>query len=410
MKFGMYVSFTDHTQYFGTWGEPGVMYILDKVQTAGFDSVYWRMGSGQMMYPSKVGTPRFRFKDDSMIAQTIGGNYTPTVTRWYNRTHHSDFDCPKTAIEFGHEIGLKVYAWSEIDAEAHGWGNETDFYDEHPELRSTSRKGKAILGRVSWGREEALEYRKALMREHLSYKFDRIYLDFFKGGDHRIALYDEDGIRMDMYDECVVDAFYKKTGKDAFKIPNSDPEWVQFRADYVTRWLREVRKLQRLISPSMELNAFVSPSGSKLWCEDWDFNPPKGQGGYEGKKMVSFKDPLSGNYEDIATWTEEGLIDRVQYCLNPLCIGNVNFPDRKTLSKKMNELRKLMKKDIPISVKLYGYSKNEAKDIVRMAVDLQEEGVEEMVICESCPIERIPGGWQDYEKGIKEAKEKLKTF
>jgi hypothetical protein len=32
MRFGIYVSFDDHTQYYGTWGELGVMYILDRAQ------------------------------------------------------------------------------------------------------------------------------------------------------------------------------------------------------------------------------------------------------------------------------------------------------------------------------------------------------------------------------------------
>jgi len=73
----------------------------------------------------------------------------------------------------------------------------------------------------------------------------------------------------------------------------------------------------------------------------------------------------------------------------------------------MNELRKLMKKEIPISVKLYGYQINEAKDITRVALDLAEEGVEEMVICESAPIDRIRDGWLQYQIGISDAKDKL---
>jgi len=410
MKFGIYVSFDDHTQYFGTWGEPGVLYILDRAEAAEFDHVYWRMGSGQTMYPSKVGTALYKYKADNIMDTGADENMvynSGTGFRWYNRVRHTTFDCPRTAIDFGHEIGLKMFAWSEIDAEAHGWGNESDFYDQHPELRSINRNGKAVLGRVSWGRQEALDYRTALIREHLGYGFDRLYLDFYKGGDHRVCLYDQNGVRMDMYDDCVVAAFREKTGRDPFKIPNDDPQWVQFRADYVTGWLREVRSLQKLIAPKTELNAFVSPAGNRFWCEDWDPKPPKGTMGAEGKRMATLKDPLSSNFEDVAAWTEQGLVDRLHYCLNPGCIGNVQLPDRETLATKMNELRAIMRQSVPISVRLFGYDWNEVDKIEATAVALNDEGVEEMVICESCPLERLPGMWGRYRQAFTRVRDKL---
>ena len=409
MRFGIYVSFDDHTQYYGTWGEPGVMYILDRVQAAGFDSVYWRMGSGQAMYPSRVGTPLYKYKDFNIMDQAESdGIYTSgTATRWYNRVSHAAFDCPRAAIDFGREIGLSMYSWSEIDAEAHGWGNESDFYDQHPEFRSTNRGGKQILGRLSWGKEEAVAYRRALIREHLAYGFDRIYLDFYKGGDHRIALYDEEGARMDMYDDCVVRAFQEKTGTSAHDIPNNDPEWIQFRADYVTEWLRGMRRMQRALYPSTELCTFVTPPGTHHYCDDWNMHPPKGKMGAEGVRTIAFKDPLSGNYEDIATWTREGLVDRLQLCLNPDTIGGKQLPDRQTLAIKMAELRAIMERELPVSVKLYGYARNDAACIEETALALQNEGVEEMVICESAPLERMPGSWSEYRKAIGHVKEKL---
>ena len=412
MKFGIYVSFDDHFQYFGTWGEPGVMYILDRVRAAKFDHVYWRMGSGQTMYPSLVATPLYKYKKDNIMDQASDEAMvyaSGTGHRFYNRVRHTSFNAPRTAIDFGREIGLKVFTWSEIDAEAHGWGNESDFYDQHPELRSPNRWGKPVLGRVSWGRKEALEYRTAIMREHFAYGFDRVYLDFYKGGDHRIALCDESGVRADMYDDVVVTAFREKTGKDAFKCPNDDPEWVQFRADYITCWLRGIRDLQKLIAPGAELNAFVTPAGTPLWCEDWEFHPALGNMGAEGKKMALFRDPLSGNYEDIAAWTKEGLVDRLQYCLNPPCIDNVQMPDRKTLALKMDQLRRIMTRPVPVSVKLYGYDWNEVDAIEATALALHEEGVEEMVICESCPLERMPGMWGRYRNAFDRVRDKLGT-
>ena len=64
---------------------------------------------------------------------------------------------------------------------------------------------------------------------------DGVQVEFVIGNE------DENGAATYGYEDIVADAFRGEHGKSPFDIPNDDPDWVQFRADYVTRFLAEVR-------------------------------------------------------------------------------------------------------------------------------------------------------------------------
>ena len=48
---------------------------------------------------------------------------------------------------------------------------------------------------------------------------------------------DADGVSTYGYEDAVADAFQQEHGKSPFDIPNSDPDWLRFRARYVTAFL-----------------------------------------------------------------------------------------------------------------------------------------------------------------------------
>ena len=50
---------------------------------------------------------------------------------------------------------------------------------------------------------------------------------------------DDDGVATYGYEEAVTEAFTQATGKNAFDLPNSDIDWLKFRATYVTEFLKE---------------------------------------------------------------------------------------------------------------------------------------------------------------------------
>ena len=79
---------------------------------------------------------------------------------------------------------MEAYAWLE-QAEAHGHGWESRFSRELPELLTRNRDRQVVNGNLSFAYPEAIEFRLAILREMLEYRFDGIAIDFQKGGDHR---------------------------------------------------------------------------------------------------------------------------------------------------------------------------------------------------------------------------------
>jgi len=199
MKISTRVSFSDHAVTFGTWGKVGVWHVLDRCASSGFNKVYWRMGSGQAEYPSRAATPLTRVNEQDNIYIGIGAGgggvaawgYNPEAYRWWNQLmDFGQFDAPGYAVERAQAIGLELASWTEVNAETHGHGMETDFLKAHPEWRPRNRAGKHVLGRVSWAPPECVDYRMARVRESFEYGFTAVQLDFMKGGDHRVRRID----------------------------------------------------------------------------------------------------------------------------------------------------------------------------------------------------------------------------
>ena len=83
---------------------------------------------------------------------------------------------------------------------------------------------------------------------------------------------DDRGVCVYGYEEPVVKAFQQKEGKNPFELPNQDSSWVQFRADYVTATLRELREKLRAKDPEAPVTvAFVArdPNDYLKVFQDW---------------------------------------------------------------------------------------------------------------------------------------------
>lgn len=122
-------------------------------------------------------------------------------------------------------------------------GEETleAYAKEHPEFWSLTRDGRMTL---EPGERRCLSLAFPEVRAKQVMRFveaidetqgDGVQVEFVIGNE------DENGAATYGYEDIVADAFRGEHGKSPFDIPNDDPDWVQFRADYVTRFLAEVR-------------------------------------------------------------------------------------------------------------------------------------------------------------------------
>ncbi|MBV7334053.1 family 10 glycosylhydrolase [Chloroflexi bacterium TSY] len=125
-----------------------------------------------------------------------------------------------------------------------------DFASKHPEYRSLTRSCAYTLNPgedvyLSPAFPEVRENQSQIFLDTLTAtKGDGIQVEFVLGNE------DENGVVPYGYEDRVVAEFREKTGKDAFALPNDDPEWMQFRADYVTLFLSELRTKVKRLSPN----------------------------------------------------------------------------------------------------------------------------------------------------------------
>jgi hypothetical protein len=279
---------------YGIWGNAGVERLMERYQQADIQRVYWRATQGSLCWwPSKVGTPY----------HGVHLGHSPDVVgrtqAWYSEKDAgleiSSFDqlasAAKKASGYGVELWLYYPPFLDDDT-GNGWmgGWEKD----HPEWFRVFRNKVTSNTNMSFAYPEVVEHKLGLVKELLQYDIKGVMLDCVR--QHCFLLpdggvIDENLVYLGGYEEPIVRAFREKTGKDPFAIPNSDDEWIQFRADYNTEFVRRVRKLIRGTKPEVKLGAMVRAKGHK-----------SGKRTHQGNA-------LRETLIDLSTWSKEGLID-----------------------------------------------------------------------------------------------------
>ena len=282
MKMAMAVSYDDEVTTSGQQEQQLIDRVFGQLQDAGFHAVLWRsMRGGHAMFKSseyKISYP----------------------------TNLAGFDPLAAAQKKARQMGLEFFVWHEVKgAEAHGWLLHSAFVKEHPELLSTNRMKMTSKSELSWAAPEVMRRRVATFKEVLAYEPDAIWLDHIKGGDVSVPNFDADGYYAMGYDKYMVEAFQAKTGRDPWQIPNQDPQWLAFRASYMTEYMRRIRRAQQESHPQVKLGSLGASIGYTHSC--W-YLPLENDNSPNISKTARLASPLA-NLEDHDTWTREGLID-----------------------------------------------------------------------------------------------------
>jgi len=282
MKLAMAVSYDDEVNTSKQQEQQLIDRVFGQLQDAGFHAVVWRsMRGGQAMFKSseyKISYP----------------------------TNLAGFDPLAAAQKKARQMGLEFFVWHEVKgAEAHGWLLHSAFVKEHPELLSTNRMKMTSKSELSWAAPEVMRRRVATFKEVLAYEPDAIWLDHIKGGDVSVPNFDADGYYAMGYDKYMVEAFQTKTGRDPWQIPNQDPQWLAFRASYMTEYMRRIRQAQQEAYPQVKLGSLGASIGYTHSC--W-YLPLENDNSPNMSKTARLASPLA-NLEDHDTWTREGLID-----------------------------------------------------------------------------------------------------
>ena len=180
-------------------------------------------------------------------------------------------------VAFAQKNGIKVYpslagAYDGYQDKHHA------FAAAHPEFWEKRIDGTVMdrgeFVNLSWGHPEVRKFKvEAFTKLVADAGVDGICLDYtrFFGNDSG-------------YSPVIVEAFKKADGRDPFKIPTDDPKWVQFRADLVTSFVRDLRESLGGLGRNIELIACVNPDPDQC---------------------------LRDSLQDWAGWLDQGLIDGV---------------------------------------------------------------------------------------------------
>ena len=144
---------------------------------------------------------------------------------------------------------------------------------EHPEMWSLTRDGRRPL---QPGERRYMSLAFAEVRANQTARFldslenadgaDGIQIEFVLGDE------DEDGCSPYGYEDAVAVPFREQTGRDPFDIPNDDPEWLRFRAGYVTRFLEELKDAIAAAYPGVAFTSTMiagDPDDYLKVLQDW---------------------------------------------------------------------------------------------------------------------------------------------
>ncbi|MCX7425375.1 MAG: family 10 glycosylhydrolase [Planctomycetia bacterium] len=284
------------------WSPDAVKTILDRHAAAGNKTVYWRTtDGGDAMYWSKL----CRVSHGPTTDETRQ-NYGPEVTEKFKQYDFGKFDVFRTAVDYGHELGMRVLAWFECDNEDHGLG-PSEFIVKHPQFARVWWDHSVVPWGLSLAFPEVVDYKIGMAREMMAYGCDGIFLDLARGAYSRPI--NDGSAALWGYEEPLVKRYRDRTGCDAFGVDPGEPAWVDVRAECFTGMIRALGRMMRAEFPGKELVLYVSGKGRSVgWVqtEERKRNP-------KNPKILSptLTDPYKGAFIDLSTYAREGLCDAI---------------------------------------------------------------------------------------------------
>ncbi|MBI4026566.1 MAG: hypothetical protein HY360_16385 [Verrucomicrobia bacterium] len=179
----------------------------------GYNMIMWKAGNGAICeYHTKVGILR---DDDTPVARLL-----------------KEYDVMRQAVEEARRIGIPIYGWSRLLRDPptkDGVPPPTPFHAAHPEQVQTLKDGRQNW-KLSFAFSDARRYMIDMLCEIAAYGMDGIFIDLLR---HPPVV---------QYDVPLVEAFKAKKGQDPREMEgDGTEEWLRFRADAFTRFLRETR-------------------------------------------------------------------------------------------------------------------------------------------------------------------------
>ena len=234
-----------------------IINALKQIKVCGADGVIWRVSYKGVMYHSKI-RKVFSEKDSKDRYQR---NLAKAI---------KECDPLKIAVEEGHKLGLKVYAWVLLnDSGGRGKAWEKQLI-EHPEYQWSSRDGKKFLpGVACYAYKAVRKNRLAQMKELMQYGIDGL---FMSTRSHTTA-FGRNVLCSFGFNKPVAEAFKQKYGVDIIKNFNQKRDadrLIRLRGKLMNKFYREVKSLRDKEFPKIKLAADLShvPQDWPTWVKE----------------------------------------------------------------------------------------------------------------------------------------------
>ena len=308
---------------------------------AGYDVILWKAYAVRCEYHTKVGEQRtYTYSDDEIMQRPASEPIDPTRSLKGVGGLLQKYDTMRQAVDEAHKAGVSIYGWARISNEFskpnHQFSATTPFHLSHPSSFQVYKDGTPTP-RLSFACPKVRRHKTDILCEIASHGMDGICIDVLR---HPL---------MAQYDLPLVEAFIEKTGRDPRELENDGgEEWLRFRAEPFTQFLREARAaLDR-------------------------------QAGKRYPLMVRTVDQEWRNLHvgcDVETWMAEGLVDEIIF--GPHCATADNYPERLDLAPYLA----MKQGDVRIYGQAWRYGSGIHAEV--MARDLYDQGADGIAFYES---------------------------
>jgi hypothetical protein len=265
-----------YTFEFRPTSEAEIRREIEPFRDTDFQRIYWEGGMGdRMSYPTKIGLMPTQEGSDDFYR--VGDRLAAESWRILSK---KDIDPFRVALDYAHEIGLEFHA-AYRPAGFHSPppfedSNLGGYYEKHPDWRSIDRLGRPTP-RLSYAFPEVRRFVISLFREMAAYAIDGICLAY----NRRPPLIE--------YEPPVVEGFRSRYGNDPRSLDERDPQWLSFRATFLTQFMREVRQAMNEVAQKQKRNRMLEISAIVMSSEQENL--------YYGM--------------DLRDWIDQGLVDTI---------------------------------------------------------------------------------------------------
>ena len=174
----------------------------------------------------------------------------PSITWWKSNDWMGNW------VEQAHQNNIKVYPSLAV-----GFDGRKDslheFAQNNPQYFEKDITGNAVNtsqnSNLSWGYPEVRRYKvQAIVDLVRESQCDGVLLDYIRFFGNSTG-----------YSDVIVKEFKEKYGKNPFEISKDDPQWIKFRANYVTKFIAELRQSLKEIGEDLEIFVCVDPDPEK---------------------------------------------------------------------------------------------------------------------------------------------------